>query len=228
MMPENLRILGVVFDLDDTLVAERDYVRSGYAAVAEHVRRLTGRSDEFEEWLWQRFLGGQSEGALGAMNAAFGLRLNGQVQELIKVYREHVPAIRAIDGMPSLLAGLHETRRLGLLSDGFLPGQRLKLAALRLERFFDAVVFTEELGRSAWKPAPHGYELMAAMLDLPQRTCAYVADNPAKDFISPNRLGWRTIQIVRPGQVHSHKPPPPNGAPQHVARSIAELAAALS
>jgi len=84
------QILGVIFDLDDTLVAERDYVRSGYAAVGEHVRRLTGRGERFEEWLWQRFLGGQSEGALDAMNEAFGLRLNGQVRELVTVYREHV------------------------------------------------------------------------------------------------------------------------------------------
>ncbi len=28
-----------VFDLDDTLVLERDYVRSGFRAVGEHVRR---------------------------------------------------------------------------------------------------------------------------------------------------------------------------------------------
>ena len=34
--------LGVVFDIDDTLYLERDYVRSGFRAVGEHVARSTG------------------------------------------------------------------------------------------------------------------------------------------------------------------------------------------
>ena len=220
-------ILGVVFDLDDTLLAERDYVRSGYAAVADHVRGLTGRSDRFETWLWQRFLGGRAEGAFDALNAEFSLGLNGQVGELVRVYRNHEPAVQAVAGMPGLLGLLHQRVRLGLLSDGFLPAQRLKLAAIRLERFFDAVVFTEDMGRAAWKPSPQGFEVMASLLDLPHHACVYVGDNPSKDFIAPNRLGWRTIQIVRPGQVYACKPPPSGGQPQIVVRSIAELAAAL-
>ena len=37
-MPGNpVRNQTVVFDLDDTLYAERDYVLSGYGAVAEHL-----------------------------------------------------------------------------------------------------------------------------------------------------------------------------------------------
>jgi putative hydrolase of the HAD superfamily len=33
--------------------------------------------------------------------------------------------------------------------------------------------------------------------------CVYIADNPIKDFISPNRLGWRTIRIRRSGGIHA-------------------------
>lgn len=220
-------ILGVVFDLDDTLLAEREYVRGGYAAAAEHVRVLTGRSERFETWLWERFLRGQAEGAFDALNAAFALGLNGQVGELVQVYRRHAPTVQPVAGMASLLGLLHARVRLGLLSDGYLPAQRLKLAGAKLERFFDAVVFTEELGRAAWKPSLQGFELMASLLELPHRACAYVADNPAKDFVAPNRLGWRTVQIMRPGQVHAHKAPVAGGRPEVVARSIGELATAL-
>jgi putative hydrolase of the HAD superfamily len=32
----------------------------------------------------------------------------------------------------------------------------------------------------------------------------YIADNPAKDFVAPNLLGWKTVQILRPeGQYQS-------------------------
>jgi putative hydrolase of the HAD superfamily len=33
---------------------------------------------------------------------------------------------------------------------------------------------------------------------------AYVADNPMKDFVWPNRLGWTTVQLLDNGRnVHS-------------------------
>ena len=136
-------IRAVVFDLDDTLYGERAYVRSGYRAVAEKLRGLSGRDEPFDAWLWRRFLAGEATGALDALNDQFRLGLSSdQIAELVRVYREHRPAIRPYDGLPALLGRLHERYQLALLSDGFLPAQKLKLEALKLERFFDAVVFT--------------------------------------------------------------------------------------
>jgi putative hydrolase of the HAD superfamily len=51
--------------------------------------------------------------------------------------------------------------------------------------------------------------------------CAYVADNPAKDFLAPNSLGWRSIQYLRTNQTHTDKPAPPGGGPQIIVRDIA-------
>ena len=65
---ERGRILAVVFDLDDTLVLERDYVHIGYRAVGDYLRRTTGRGERFEQWLWQRVLAGQSERAFNALS----------------------------------------------------------------------------------------------------------------------------------------------------------------
>lgn len=33
------------------------------------------------------------------------------------------------------------------------------------------------------------------MKDYPARAYVYVADNPRKDFIAPNRLHWKTIGL---------------------------------
>ena len=41
----------VVFDLDDTLYSEKEYVRSGYKAVAEIISQV----DDAEEKLWEAF-----------------------------------------------------------------------------------------------------------------------------------------------------------------------------
>ena len=228
MSVDSPAIQAVVFDLDDTLYLERDYVRSGYRAVARHLARSLGRTDPLDDWLWDRFRSGRSAGALDAMNEAFGLGLSaGQIADLVGVYREHVPDIHPCPGVPELLADLDRSRRLALLTDGFLPAQKLKLQALGLARRFEAVVFTEELGRACWKPSPAGFQAVRDRLDVPHEACAYVADNPAKDFIAPNRLGWRTVQLRWPGQVHADNPPAPGGQPQIVAARLDDVTHAL-
>jgi putative hydrolase of the HAD superfamily len=36
--------------------------------------------------------------------------------------------------------------------------------------------------------------------------CVYAADNPAKDFVAPHRLGWQTIRVRRQGGLHCGVP----------------------
>ncbi len=221
-------IQAVIFDLDDTLYPERQYVRSGYRAVADELRARLAVQEPLEQWLWARFLGGEAAGAFDALNERFRLGLTPEeVMEQVNAYRRHAPDIRPYEDVPELLARLHGERRLGLLTDGYLPAQELKLNALRLRRFFDVVVFTEDLGRSAWKPAPDGFEEMAKHLAAPHEACAYVADNPAKDFLAPNALGWRTVRTVRPGQVHAGAAAPRGGEPQFTVHDGGELREAL-
>ena len=222
-------IHAVVFDLDDTLYPERDYVRSGYRAVAGDLGG-PGREDEFAAWLWDRFLRGQAAGALDALGEAFSLTLDKPaVARLIALYRSHPCRLRPFGGLADLLSLLRPCYRLGILSDAFLPGGRMKLASLGLERFFDATVFTDELGpdRQFWKPSPVGYERIAQALGVPVSACAFIGDNPAKDFQAPNALGALTIQYLQPGQLSASNPALPGGAPQHIARNPGEIVQAL-
>jgi putative hydrolase of the HAD superfamily len=223
------RIHAVVLDLDDTLYLERLYVRSGYRAVTRHLCRNAAAQAEMESWLWRRFLSGASAGAFDAMDRQFNLQLgSGGVAEMVELYRAHTPEISPLAGMPELLRTLRTSRRLGLLSDGFLPAQQLKLGALGLGELFDVTLFTESLGRGAWKPSRIGFEHVRHELATPHASCAYIADNPAKDFVAPNELGWLTIQLKCDGQIHSDKPAPPGGGAQLVALGIGELADMLN
>lgn len=224
MKAQRRHVRAVIFDLDDCLYPERDYVRGGYRAVADSLRDKTGRADDFAAWLWRRFLAGQAAGALDALNREFSLGLApGQVQELVGVYRAHLPAIEPYGGMIEMLGRLRARYLVGLLSDGFVAAQRLKVQALGIERFLDAIVFTDELGREFWKPSSRGFELIAQRLGAEPGACAYVGDNPAKDFVAPNSLGWLSIQIVWPGQVHAGNVAPPGGQPAIVVRDLEEL-----
>jgi putative hydrolase of the HAD superfamily len=229
-MPNNpLRNHAIVFDLDDTLYAERDYVLSGYGAISEHLSDTPAGADELRQWLWARFLDGRASGAFDALNEKFSLGLtNPQIVELVSVYRTHRPHITPRQGIAELLAKLHRRCKLGIVSDGFLPAQELKLEALGVEGHFDAIIFTEAIGREFWKPSPAGFEAIGKELQIDAGECTYIADNPSKDFAAPNSLGWRTVQLLLDGQIHSHKAAPPGGEAQVVVRSIDELDRAIA
>jgi putative hydrolase of the HAD superfamily len=218
---------GVVFDLDDTLYPERQYVAGGYRAVGEFLRGRLGTVVAYERWLWQRLNCGPARGAFDELLRRFDVPAGAvEISELVAAYREHAPSLTPHRGLREhILPGLKNRGvRLGVLSDGFLPAQQLKFDALGLAEFFDEVLFTESLGRAFWKPCERGFELLGERLGAEAGMLAYIGDNPSKDFLAPNRLGWRSVQLRLPGQFHADRPAPPGGEAQIVLRSMAALA----
>ena len=69
--------------------------------------------------------------------------------------------------------------------------------------------------------------MLTKKLGVKPAQCVYVGDNPEKDFIAPNKLGFKTIQIVRPRGVHCKKQPPEGGRPGQIIGSISQLPAAV-
>lgn len=220
------KIQVVVFDVDDTLYPERQFVRSGYHAVAEFLRSEQAREDRFEDWLWRRFLDGRVAGAFDDLNAHFQLRLPpADIARMVERYRFHVPDIAPFAGIPALLKRLAKTHRLGVLTDGPARMQRNKIAALGVADDFDErlIVLTDDAGPGCGKPSPAGFERIVETAGVSHAACAYVGDNPAKDFVAPNALGWRTIRYRRDHQVHSHNPTAPGGEPQVTVTNDEEL-----
>lgn len=192
----------IVFDLDDTLYLEVDFVRSGYAAVGAWLRERLGITD-FAARAQAAFDGGVRTRVFNEVLAQLGLGDDQQlVDGAVEHYREHHPTIElAPDARRYLLDSAPQS--LALLSDGYAVTQANKVAALGLDcGMFDPLVLTGAWGRDYWKPHPRGFELIEQHFGRAPRDYVYVADNPAKDFIAPRSLGWRTVQIERPARVH--------------------------
>jgi len=94
---------------------------------------------------------------------------------------------------------------LGLLSDGSLASQRAKVSVLGLEDLFRPVTLTDIWGPGFWKPHRRGYEHIAECWGCKPEELLYVGDDPAKDFVTPNRLGWQTIRLRMKGQLRFSK-----------------------
>ena len=196
----------VIFDLDDTLFAEVDFVASGFRAVAKWLevrldrphdviaRELVDLQLVSNEKVFNRWLDKQSGTAVS-------------VPDMISVYRSHIPDIEAFPFVTPLLKSLRPNYRLGLVSDGYLQTQRNKWNALCLDSYFEAVVFSDEFGRENWKPSPAPYNRVLAMLDVEPARSVYVGDNPKKDFVGARRVGMKSLRIRHKWGVYAELEP---------------------
>lgn len=202
---ENVEAL--IFDLDDTLYPERDFVFSGYRAVAERV--MADHGIDIEGALRARFNAGERGDLFTTVMLDLGLPVSeSYVRGLVRVYRGHRPSLRpCLD--TRVLGDLRRAGfRLGLLSDGHGGVQRRKLGALGLAPLFDSVVFSDDLGgRETWKPSPLPYRACLAELDTAPAHAVYVGDNPAKDFLGARAAGMRSIRLRRPDTEHAAAEP---------------------
>jgi putative hydrolase of the HAD superfamily len=192
----------VVFDIDDTLYLERDYVRSGFVAVAARVRESLGFED-FLDRAWDAFQDGARGSVFDHVLGEYGIGAGTVVPDLVEVYRRHRPDIALLPDARACLDRLRGRRILAAVTGGPVQSQRAKVEALRLHRWLAPIVFTSELGDGAEKPASRAFQLVEESVGVSGRRCAYVADNPTKDFGGPVSLGWVTVRVRRPESLHA-------------------------
>ena len=194
----------ICFDLDDTLYKEIDYLKSAYMEIAEFAAgQCTGCSESVNILAikaYNRMLDAYREGlnAFEELNRFLGVEL--PISDYLYIYRHHKPKITLSEDVVRTLDALtDEGVRIGLITDGRSIQQRNKIEALALCRWIDEkdMVISEEFGSE--KPALDNYEYF--MKRYPEcQDFTYVGDNPRKDFIAPNALGWITICLMDDGR----------------------------
>jgi putative hydrolase of the HAD superfamily len=194
----------VIFDLDDTLYPEIEYCKSGMLSISKILaKKLSLSSEGVFEKIWSRFLSGDRDMLFNKILDEFGYEYDQSfILELIGAYRGHMPDIVLPIESESVLKELSREYTLALLSDGFMPAQRLKVDSLGIKDYFKEIVFSDELGREFWKPSTVGFEKILVNLNIAPEMAVYVGDNIKKDFIAPNKLGMHSIQYCRKEKIH--------------------------
>jgi putative hydrolase of the HAD superfamily len=217
----------LIFDLDDTLYPERTYVESGFHAVArwgearfgwpaqesfERMRALFdhhGRGRVFDLWL-------KAQGARPTRS---------RVDAAVRVYRHHDPDIQLPEPHGALLERLTGLQPLYLVTDGHKVVQEKKIAALGIAPLFTGIYITHRYGRAAAKPSPRCFELIRRRAKADWADMVYVGDDPAKDFVTLNRLGMPTIRVLT-GQ-HAYDAAVPEFDAAHKIEQLTELPSSL-
>jgi putative hydrolase of the HAD superfamily len=223
--------LHVVFDLDDTLYPERQYAIAGFRSAgrwAEEKFGVKGLADEMIHML--------DNGMLGKIFATVLARhVPDHTPEDVRAFHEAYrradePELTLFEDAAHALDHYERRGPIGLITDGTHYVQARKVAALRLEPRFAKIVFTDALGdnREFFKPHPRPFETMAAALGQPGDRYVYIGDNPAKDFVAPNAMGWTSVLVHRDHpRIHDVNKVAPGGEPQHTIEALTELQALL-
>ncbi len=224
-------ITTVVFDLDDTLYDEVDYCNSGFTAVAAVLSGHPNFPDRLQLYnaFWQQFKAGNHTTTFNAALEQLKISYDNQlIQKMVSIYRQHHPVITLPAVTKDVLELLYKKYILALLTDGFLPAQKLKVQALGIEGYFKSIIYTEKLGKESWKPSPTGFQRTIRTLNQRPENCVYVADNEQKDFIGPNKLGFHTIQLTRPNRIHTQPAANSKDKAGYVIQSLRQLPALLA
>ena len=180
------QIDGVVFDLDDTLYSEKNYVRSGYRKIAQNYPEI----ENAEERLWNSFLKGEK-----AIDKVFDEASLDEKEKknALNIYRAHMPVIELYAGVSEMLSRIKDKgKKIGIITDGRPDGQKNKIKALKLD--VDQVIITDELGGIQYrKPNKKAFELMQNRWKIAFNEMVYIGDNVTKDFIAPKELGMKVI-----------------------------------
>ena len=84
--------------------------------------------------------------------------------------------------------------KLGLITNGPSQLQRKKLEMLDLEKYFDEIIVSGELGEE--KPSTKPFEVMAERLKMNPSELVYVGDNPKNDVEPSRKAGYTPIWVM--------------------------------
>lgn len=181
-------IRAVIFDLDDTLYLECDYMRSGYRYIAGILAKQY--SIDFT-LAYKRMCAFSDQGkpVFDSVLASFGVPFDVEtISSLIKAYRDHTPTIRFCPDTLPAIASLRQTKlRLGILTGGHVQTQHKKLRALGAQVLFDRILITGEY-TGAQKPSPTLFAVAAVQLGGEAGGNCLCRRQPAKGFLCPSGL----------------------------------------
>lgn len=194
------RIKAVIFDLDDTLIPEYDFVMSGYRYMSHILEdRLNKSADEIFDKLKELSKETYSR-AFDRLFEAYGfIPSPEEMRDYIDRYRNHPADVSFYPDVMPTLQGLKERDILtGIISDGEVSRQENKLKSAKGESLFDVIIWNDSFGSTEYrKPNPHGFFVMAEKMGLSPSEMVYIGDNPSKDFHVMLDMPIRTARIIR-------------------------------
>ena len=195
-MPRQIK--AVLFDLDEVLYDEQQYF---YAAFDKIAGFLSEQSSYTQTQIIDKLkvdLQKKSSMYPNLFNDLLSeFNLNPMLlKDVLTLFSTVKPDLSLYPGAENLLQSLKVQKiKLGLLTNGNVETQRNKVSLLKIEKYFDAVIYARALGVSCEKPNPEAFSAILRALHTEPEEAIYIGDNPHTDFLGAKKLGVKTVRL---------------------------------
>lgn len=183
-----MTILGILFDLDETLHSREAAFERWIATESgelpidrQHVAELDARGR------------GPKAPLLDYLARALDWPETSLDERLSRFRAGIAKHTVASEEVVALLGRLRNRYRLGLVSNGSRETQRAKLRALGIEAYFDPVLISGEVG--VQKPEPEIFWMAADYWQLPKEAILFVGDDEAADVQGATNAGLCALRV---------------------------------
>ncbi|MDQ0160550.1 HAD-IA family hydrolase [Alkalibacillus salilacus] len=194
---DNIKV--VIFDLDDTLISEKQFVRSGFKHVSKIISNEYNLDNEYVYSYLLELFNHNSKNIFNRLLDKIGFSYSDElISFLVYEYRTHKPDIYFYEDVVHNIKKLRNNNvKVGMITDGFHETQRQKIEVINAKTYFDEIIVTDELGEGFWKPHPKAFEIMKELFEVDFEEMLYVGDNPDKDFFISKIHPITTMRILR-------------------------------
>ena len=187
----------IVFDLDDTLYEEINYVKSGFRAVSNHLSnqyKIGTPEVVYKELIL--LLEKQGRGKIfDRILERYDLSNKAVIKKCLAIYRLHDPDICFSTIGRSCLERFQDFPKY-LLTDGNKVVQTKKIKSLDIDDYFKRIVITHNYGLKYSKPSTYCFHKILKWEDASPSDLVYVGDNPRKDFVNLKSNGFKTVRVL--------------------------------
>ncbi|MDQ7045238.1 MAG: HAD family hydrolase [Sulfurimonas sp.] len=187
----------IVFDLDDTLYNEIDYVKSAFMEVSKYFSdTYRFEKNKFFTLMMEKLNQNGRGKVFDDTLAHFNILNKANVKKSISIYRTHIPNIKLPQASKDIIN--YYTRLaipLYIVTDGNKLVQFNKIKGLNIENSFKKILITHRYGIKNAKPSVYCFIKIAQLEKVNYSDIVYIGDNIKKDFIAIKKLGFRTIRI---------------------------------
>jgi putative hydrolase of the HAD superfamily len=193
----------VLFDLDDTLFDQRQWLSGAFLEAGKHLEDECGipARETQEELLALSSRYGSASGSLfNHLLTSHGIMEDPVlIRCLIGRFYEHRP--ETLEPYHGVLETLSEINNAGLICGVITNGRQeiqcSKIDALGIGDFFSLVLVSGMFGDDWKKPASRMHRRALAGLGVEGSACVYVGDNPTIDFVPARETGCCTVRVLK-------------------------------
>jgi putative hydrolase of the HAD superfamily len=166
----------VIFDLDNTLYNENDFVYAGFKHVTDEF--FAGSLGVYTKLCELHKITSASHKIFDILMKEMGIFSKEKVMEMAYAYRTNLPHIECFSWVKPLFIDLRLSgNTIGLITNGRTMPQYNKIISLGLRKHVDKYLICDILDFKYWKPHPLSYRMMSQWLNVKPENCLYIDDN---------------------------------------------------